>query len=1043
MFILPLLIPPVHAVDRPAPDTRKEVLFLNSYHRGQEWSDPITDAIEETFRNSGTMINLHVEYMDSKRFSNETYIQSLSSLYAHKYHDIHFDVIISSDDNALQFLRDHRDSLFPGVPVIFCGVNFFTPDMISRVSGFTGVVETFDVKSTVDAALLLQPDIREVFVINDASLTGAANKKVISEVIPGYEGRLNFTFLEEYTIEELLEKVATLPDKSIILLMTFNQDRAGKDYSYLETLELLYPHAEVPIYAIWELYIGHGIVGGMLTSGYTQGHLASAMALEVLNGTDPGSIPVLIRPENQYIFDYREMKRFGLQTSSLPPGSRIVNGPSELVSIPGYVIWTAAISGSCMILLIGVLFYSNRRLRQSRDALDESERRYKAVVEDQEEFILRMKPDGEVVFVNDAFCRFFQKKDEEILGRSDPAPLPPAHMHSLMNHFGSLSPEHPSGILVDRIVTPHGHEKWVRWSNRAIYTERGELKEYQSVGRDFSDLKNAEVRLLNYQKTLESQVETRTRELATAYEDLQKEMADRIHAEDLLAAEKERLSVTLNSIMDGVISTDLYGSIIFMNRAAQHLTGWDARKAEGHHLDEVFSVKGEVTDADVDLIAEVREGSGGVGIEKDLDLVTRTRERIPVSITAAPLFDMASRTAGIVIVFRDITMIRKYEQEMIKSQKLEAIGVLAGGIAHDFNNILTTILGHISLAGLEDGDSASVRMRLCGAENAVQRARFLTQRLLTFSRGSDPVRRVVDINTLVRDSVGLILSGSRSKPVFSIPEDIWSVEADPLQIGQVIQNLVINADQAMPDGGVITLEAANVRYQPGGALSLLPGKYVAISVIDHGKGIPDELQSRIFEPYFTNKPEGSGFGLPAALSIVKKHGGTIDLSSTVGEGSRFTIYIPAADEKEKGESPATREPAPAGGHRILILDDEPGIREVLHTILTKQGYQVDAVADGKDAISFYKEGLEKDTPYDLVIVDLTIPGGMGGLPAFQQIRKMDPYVRGLVSSGYSSDPVMADFRAYGFSGVIQKPYSLEEVTTLVRELLGEDRHKEE
>ncbi len=396
--------------------------------------------------------------------------------------------------------------------------------------------------------------------------------------------------------------------------------------------------------------------------------------------------------------------------------------------------------------------------------------------------------------------------------------------------------------------------------------------------------------------------------------------------------------------------------------------------------------------------------------------------------------------SAILHFLNDITERKRMEEELLKIQKLESVGVLAGGIAHDFNNILTAILGNISLAEmyLEPGTaSGKVIERLREAERASMQARELTQQLLTFSKGGAPVKELATIGEIAKDAATFASRGSNVVCEFSIPDDLWLVEIDPGQINQVINNLVINADQAMPKGGTIKLQAENISIGPEDALPLEDGEYIKLSVKDQGVGIPEAIIQNIFDPFFTTKQAGNGLGLASSYSIIQKHNGYITVESEMGVGTTFHIYLPASTEKTLITEKKEEATPIMGNGRILVMDDESHIRDLTAAVLSKLGYSVSTSMDGAEAIRLYQEAENSGRPYDAVIVDLTIPGGMGGKETVERLMEIDPNVKAIVSSGYSTDPVMSNFREYGFQGVIAKPYKIMELSAVLHEVANE------
>lgn len=623
---------------------------------------------------------------------------------------------------------------------------------------------------------------------------------------------------------------------------------------------------------------------------------------------------------------------------------------------------------------------------------------------------------------------------------------------------------------------------------------------------------------------------------------------------------KENLAVTVDSIADGVISTDTDGNIVLFNQVAEKLTACSSADAVGRYIDEVFNVRagddekrcspveclfnnkkcyhkdgsvslvsadgtsrfieisealvkndnGDVTGAvlafrDItqqsidhqklidseerfrsilentpDELLIVNENAEYVDVNQmACDKLGYTREEmlsmtvpdVQMALSMAKfkkLFDVlktdkSAIMQGVhrrkdgsqfpvearmrqysfngerfnVVSVSDITHRKHEENELLKARKLESIGLLAGGIAHDFNNLLGIIMGNIDLANQREEVPENIKRYLKNANNASLRAADLTQQLLTFSKGGEPVRKTADILEIIRESAEFSLHGGSVKAVYEgePAESLWRVQVDSGQISQVVQNLAINARQAMPDGGILCFTCTNVDMVGGGGV-LEPGKYIKIVVQDNGVGIPEGVIDSVFDPYFTTKQEGSGLGLALSYSIINKHKGNITVESIVGEGASFTIYLPVSVEHDELEvMPGTAVTYTSGSARVMVMDDDAMIREIGEAMLENLGYEVVLAEDGDEALTMYEAAMRSGKKIDLIVMDLTVLSGMGGKEALMKIKEIDPDVKSLVSSGYSNDPVMANFSEYGFVGALSKPYNQDELAQVVGDIL--------
>ena len=511
------------------------------------------------------------------------------------------------------------------------------------------------------------------------------------------------------------------------------------------------------------------------------------------------------------------------------------------------------------------------------------------------------------------------------------------------------------------------------------------------------------------------------------------------HAEEELAAEQERSLVTLACIADGVITTDINGLVHSINPVALNLIGHELAHVIGRPIDQVFHLAQDHPDQDDHLIKQVLAQGKIVKPLHYRRLISQQGTDTTVMYSASPICHQNGTVLGAVVTIRDMSERIKIEQELQKASKLESVGTLAGGIAHDFNNLLLSIMGNISLAKLSLSPETRAFSQLLEAEKASLLAKGLTQQLLTFAKGGQPVKKPIRLVPILENATQLILREGRIQSEYRFPNELWDLFADESQLHQAFHNLILNAQQAMPQGGTLHIEAKNLSPselpdKPG--LYLESKAHVRIQIRDTGCGIPSENLARVFDPYFTTKTHGSGLGLATTYSIITSHSGQMEVSSTLGEGTAFTMYLPASTVQAL--SP-TLQPnnLRLGRGKILVMDDEESIRLLLDQMLTLLGYTVEITTNGKEAIERYSKAQDLGQPFTAVILDLTIPGGLGGKDTVQRLRLLDPKVQAIVSSGYSNDPVLSNYHAYGFQGMVAKPFRLDELSETLYQILAE------
>ncbi len=632
--------------------------------------------------------------------------------------------------------------------------------------------------------------------------------------------------------------------------------------------------------------------------------------------------------------------------------------------------------------------------KKAEEALSNSRKRYEVLVNSIEGIVWEAEPDT-------LKTNFVSKKIEDVLGypaeawTSNPSfwveKLHPDDRDWVTNYCLNESARKRDHKMEYRMIAADGRTVWVR-DIVSVAIENGETVGLRGLMVDITDLKNAE---------------------------------------DMLKESANRYRTLVENINDLIVETSSDGRFIYLSPKHEEILGYKPEELMGRNIFENIH-----TD---DLPLAAKEFERVLTQQTPGKAIFRYRHKNGNwrwFESTGQTVETAAGELRCVIVSRDITDRKRFEDELFKAEKLESLGVLAGGIAHDFNNLLTVILGNISVSMMNLNTKDKIYGRLAEAETATFRARDLTSQLLTFSKGGAPVKEFVQsLDELIMDTANFVVSGSKVKCQFDIESGLWPAEVDGGQISQVIHNLIINSDQAMPDGGIVKISAKNTELDKNNELNIKEGKYLKITIEDTGIGMTAELIEKIFDPYFTTKQRGSGLGLATVYSIVKNHDGHIEVSSNIGSGTRFDIYLPAAKGKPRGN--VYGQELHRGNGRILIMDDDLMVREVVGEMISHLGYEVECASDGREAIEKYTKAMEEGEPFDAVVIDLTVPGGMGGQEAQTILMEIDPAVKTIVSSGYSNDPVMSKFEEYGFKGVVTKPYNIEVLSKAIHGVLND------
>jgi PAS domain S-box-containing protein len=985
------------------------VLILNSYHPGYGWSDGELRGVLTALRRERPRLLSNVEYLDWRRFPSPEREALLFKSLNLKFDGHPFDLIITLDDPALLFAYKLRRQTGVTTPIVFGGINHYTPETIRGEEQVTGVPESIDVVGTLDLALHLQPETREVVVIHDQNESALESRQAVEAVMPHYASRLKFRFLHDWTEAGLYRAVGELKPGTVALLLSATVDTEGKlvadDPKFVASLK---ERCAVPLYVItqpqrplfgdsdWNKDIWLGLGGSML-SGDLHGEAVGAIALRVLGGEPAGQIPVLTKSPTRLAVDYQQMKRFDLPLTALPPGAEVFHRPVSFYQMyRARILVVLAVIGLLSATVL-VLAGNIVRRRIAELALLQSNERFQLIARATNDAVWDWNLESGDLWWNDSY--------RTMLGVQDGAP------RNFESWSQSVHPEDRERIVKDlKTALAGGVQTWVS----EYRFQRSDGSDGFLVNRAFF-LRGAGGRVVRVIGAMT-------------------DVTERNQAEQRL----RRLAAVVEQATELIAFLDLHGVLEYVNPAFTRCTGFAPADVLGRPFDFIPDPEIETLPFE-QIAAQVRAVGAWSGRIK-----CRRKEGagLAAQLVVSPIRDRSGGLVNYIVVARDVTQETKLEEQVRFSQKMEAIGLLAGGVAHDFNNILQIISGHTQMILNFELTEAERREGLAQVKEAAERAAQLTRQLLVFGRKQPLLTENVDLKTLVSDLLKMVrrLIGEHIAVEFIPGDQSGNVRANKGQLEQVLLNLCVNARDAMPNGGRLTIALEDVQFDHEYCEAhpwARPGSYASMRVTDTGSGMDLPTLARIFDPFFSTKPKekGTGLGLSVVYGIIQQHDGLIDVHSEPGVGTTFRICLPIVARGASAVGETLTGVSEHGTGTILLVEDESAVRQLATKILERAGYRVLSAADGVEAIDIFKRHAEE---IDLLMLDAVMPN-MGGRVTYERISALRPGIPVLFCSGYSADVLEPGFALGAGVQLLQKPYSPEEICRRIQDLLRTSR----
>jgi PAS domain S-box-containing protein len=1037
---------------------KKNVLILNSYHQGYKWTNEETQGAIDALAPMKDNLTVYIEYMGTKWVSDNRYFEELHHTMKHKFRNVRFDVIILSDNDALNFMIRYRDDIFGKVPTVFCGINYFTDSDLHGQPLYTGINETANLRGTLEIALRLHPSTKKVVVINDTTITGRRLHDELMNIIPSFRQKVGFEFLEDIEMGNLLEEVKNLPPDSLILYTLFFRDKIGKFYEYDESISMIAQSANVPIYGTWDFSLGYGIVGGLLTSGYDQGSAAGKMALRIMQGEKIENIPVVRQSPTRYMFDFLETERFGIKRSALPPESIVINEPASFYEVHKGFVWGLIVSIAGLTLVVIVLLFNIRRRKeaekaiikardelesrvkertselyevnrlllgeiaerkQAEEALMESERRLRDILQGSPKPAFVIGKDHKVIYWNRALEELSRIKAMDVIGTAEQ-----------WRAFYKIQRPCLADLLIDQAL-----EVIPQWYSEKYVKSRLLEEAYEAT--DFFPALREKGKWLHFTAAV---IRDYQGDIIGAIETLE-DITERKQADEALKESEQNYRDVVDNANSIILRWNKEGRILFMNPYGVRFFGYSEEELIGRNI--VGTIVPETEISTKQYLASLMNNIGS-NPEKykynENENIRKNGGRVWISWTNKAITGDQGNILEILSIGNDITEKKSLESKLFRATKMQAIGTLAGGIAHDFNNILGAIMGYTEMALTDNKADDRLRRYLEQVYKAGKRASDLVKQILTFSRQQKQERKPLLVAPIIKEGIKLLRSSlpSTVQITQSITAEPTIILSDPTQMHQIIMNLCANASHAMREkGGVLDIRLVHEKVDRSVSshpLDLESGNYAKLTVSDTGHGIHAFILDRIFDPFFTTKEpeEGTGLGLSIVYGIVKEQGGTIDVSSEPGKGATFSVYLPMVEAEDSISEPMA-EAINGGTERIIYVDDEVALVELGSTMLTSLGYRVTSRTSSIEALEAFRAS---PGDFDLVITDMTMPN-MRGDELARELLKIRPDLPIILCTGFSE--IMSEERAksLGIRQFVMKPVSKKYIAQAIREALAE------